>query len=628
MPSNRINDVLVTDDDKIWVATPMGVAQPGDSGQSWSFLRGGDWAEKVRGLFRVPKWDSDPAMHRELMREDYTTCLAQDARGLLWAGYRQRAFQIRRPIVDRVLWGSATDKGANFPYVSAFLPRQDGSFLVVFYGQGLALGPAVPDYVPAPEERDFLANRRGWYAVSAPRSLNNVPLPLPEAAPDVAQLQALTAQLNGLQTPLAPGSAAVLGEDWRTRGDWVGRYGRRKALLCATGAPFDAEFVAKAPFVPVVGELGPHYKGDDSIRRWIHWVKTDDARTLYHPQLGYCSNWVVSQGWERGLRTLPNTDRNSFGSGRKPRRSHYHTTQLEHYRRQAEWDDHGETYPLTFQGPDLWATIEVPAGTYRLSSYFFNKDGHSGFNRARDYAVELRTETNPIPPYPAPAEGEEVTGEWLKRKFGAYYAAREKLIAAQMETPPLAQTRVRDFWGGVHKQFLVSGPATYWLRVARSYSYNTIVSSVMLDEVGAGQKWSDDVLGATFGGRYNPPDPDAPAAVDPHLLDRILDGSYQAPRAPTDADKAHAAVVQAARALWDAADVALLKQGGANFNWQARVMAYRAAAANDAPPKLLESWRWQMPLWTSADRAQWKADMARNYQYFTDLNPSFKNADM
>ena len=43
----------------------------------------------------------------------------------------------------------------------------------------------------------------------------------------------------------------------------------------------------------------------------------------------YCSNWVVSQGWERGLRTLPNTDRNSFGSGRKPRRSPYHTTQLE-----------------------------------------------------------------------------------------------------------------------------------------------------------------------------------------------------------------------------------------------------------------------------------------------------------
>ncbi len=56
-------------------------------------------------------------------------------------------------------------------------------------------------------------------------------------------------------------------------------------------------------------------------------------------------------------------------------------------------------------------------------------------------------------------------------------------------------------------------------------------------------------------------------------------------------------------------------------------MAYRAAAANDAPAKLLENWRWQMPLWTSADRAQWKADMARNYEHFTDLNPSFKNAN-
>lgn len=265
LPSNRINDVLVSDDDKIWVATPTGAAQSGDGGQNWSFLRGSDWNEKVRGLFAVPKWDADPAQHRELMREDYVTCLAQDARGLLWAGYRQRSFQIRRPVVDRVLRGSATEKGDDSPYVSALLPLRDGSFLVAFYGQGLTFGPAIPAYVPAPEEREQLANFRGWRAPVAPRSLGNVPLPVPNPAPDVAQLEALTAQLNALQTPLTPGSAAVLGEDWRTQGDWVGR----KALLCATGAPFDADFVVKSPFVPVIGEIGPHYNGDDSIRRWI-----------------------------------------------------------------------------------------------------------------------------------------------------------------------------------------------------------------------------------------------------------------------------------------------------------------------------------------------------------------------
>ena len=186
---------------------------------------------------------------------------------------------------------------------------------------------------------------------------------------------------------------------------------------------------------------------------------------------------------------------------------------------------------------------------------------------------------------------------------------------------------MHDFRGGVYQQFLVRGPATYWLHIGRNHSYDTIVSAILLDEVGPGPKWSDDVLGVTFGGRYNPPDPDAPEEVDPHLLDKILDGTFAAPRAPTEADKARAALVQGARALWNASDAALAQQGGTNDNWQARVMAYRAAAANDAPAKLLENWRWKMPLWTGADRAQWRADMESNYQHFVDLNPDFKDAN-
>ena len=64
-------------------------------------------------------------------------------------------------------------------------------------------------------------------------------------------------------------------------------------------------------------------------------LQQSGGRATAERRQSYCSNWVVSQGWERGLRTLPNTDRNSFGSGRKPRRSPYHTTQLEHYSRAA-----------------------------------------------------------------------------------------------------------------------------------------------------------------------------------------------------------------------------------------------------------------------------------------------------
>ncbi len=160
-------------------------------------------------------------------------------------------------------------------------------------------------------------------------------------------------------------------------------------------------FASEFPLPEAIPQIGIHYKNPDSIRRWIHWIKTDKHRTLYNPDLGY--------------------------------------------RRQAEWDDHGEAYPMTFEGPDLWVSLEVPEGTWRVSSYFFNKDGHTGSNRARNYELELRRETAPLPPWPAPKEGDEVTGKWLSENFIRYYDAREVLIKKALQTPPLAQTRVRDF---------------------------------------------------------------------------------------------------------------------------------------------------------------------------------------
>ncbi len=569
LPSSLINDVLVARDGTIYAATTTGLAWSSDGGTKWSYVRGEDYSAKVQGLYGgAPKgWKEGQGA---VLAEDYVSCLAQDAAGRIWVGHWQwgsESVEMQRgPAGLRVKEVSNRRENG---FVKAMQPRDQGALLLARYDEGLSYGSAII-------EKDDAAPKAAIIATT-------VSFPTAAKAPTIEDLQHLQIRVSQTSPNLEIGQAYFLGQDWRTQGDWVGRYGRRKALLGATQAPFDAEFVVKAPFVPIIGELGPNHREDDSIRRWIHWVKTDDNRTLYHPQLGY--------------------------------------------RRQAEWDDHGEAYSMSSQGPDLWATIEVPSGIHRLSSYFVNENGHEGGPRLRDYTIELRQETNPIPPWPAPAEGEEVTGQWLQTKFAAYYATREKLIAAQMKTPPLSQARVRDFWGGVYQQFVVQGPATYWIRVARNNSFNTMMASVMLDEVGPDQKWSDDVLGVTFGGHYNPPDPDAPELIDPHLLDKILAGTYQKPGAPTNADKAHFALVVEARALWNTTGATTSQQGGIKLNWQARVMAYRAAAANDAPAKLLENWRWQMPLWTAADRAQWKADMTRNYEHFTDLNPSFKNAN-
>ena len=578
LPSSQINDLLITDDDTIWAATGAGVAQSGDFGEHFKFLRGANWKERRDGLFEAPQNPPAlPNLNRQLLGEDYVSTLAEDTRGLVWTGYRLRGFQIRRPLTDRVLLDGSKEAGGEFPYVSAFVPLKDGSFLVAFYGRGLTMGPPVPTWKPTEEEEQQLQGRRGWKAPSQPRLLNNVAFPKIATAPTEEELNALAAQIASLQTPLKAGSATFLGDDWRTRGDWVGRYGRYYSTLCAIQAPLDDTYASLMPFPGVVPQLGPHIKGEDSLRRWIHWDKTDNPNTLYNPFLGY--------------------------------------------RRQAEWDDHGEDYPFAFEGPDLWTSLEVPPGTWRVTSYFFNKDGHSDFNRARDYLLEVRDEKTPLPAYPAPKEGEEITHKWLETHFSAYYSARSRIIEAAQKTPPVATARVRDFWSGVHKSFVLQGPSTYWLRMARNGSFNTIVSSIMWDEITPGKKWEDAPGLAWTGGKFNPPDPDAPAPVDPFLLDKILSGDYRAPLPPTDADTKRAGVVKAARALWDASDAAMDKEGGANWQWLARLFAYRAAQANLAPNVLLQNWRWKMALWVASDRPQWNDAMARVAQSYAIQNP-------
>jgi hypothetical protein len=101
-----------------------------------------------------------------------------------------------------------------------------------------------------------------------------------------------------------------------------------------------------------------------------------------------------------------------------------------------------------------------------LSLYFFNKDGHSGKNVFRDFAIEVRE---------TPACAGILGGSPLKRNPQA-----EKHFNSQ---PLLAFSRVRDFWNPVYKRFLVRGPGVYTVRVSRNGSFNSIISGLFLDPV-------------------------------------------------------------------------------------------------------------------------------------------------
>jgi hypothetical protein len=282
---------------------------------------------------------------------------------------------------------------------------------------------------------------------------------------------------------------------------------------------------------------------------------------------------------------------------------------------------------MTVDGPDLWVSVEVPAGVHRLSLYFYNKDGHIADNRFRDYLVELRLITEKLPPWPTSPKPPTDTKQFV-RQFDAYWKQRSEIISRESINPVLARARVRDFWGPVYKQFLVCGPACYWVRISRNNSFNTILQAVMIDKLAGPSSPFDDVPMAWMGGvRDTPPDPDAPAPIDPHLLDKLLaaPGATGAATGGTSApDRGETALVASSRLLWRCLDESLVKDRAAELQWPYRLLAYRAAANARAPRVLLENWRWKLPLWTPEDRSAWESTMKKAHDTLLELNPDMK----
>ena len=174
------------------------------------------------------------------------------------------------------------------------------------------------------------------------RARANFPRSAEIAATELGQL---LRQFDGSKSAAQP--AFVLDDDWLTQGDEIGRYGREYAVLCGMKAPYnDVMYVYTGrEYSTISAKIGPSMPRD-AIRTWISRLRTDDPRALYAPREG-C-------------------------------------------RRQAEYDDHGEAYPVDQPGPDIWLTVALTSGIHRLSLYFVNNDGHSGLNGCRDYAIEIK----------------------------------------------------------------------------------------------------------------------------------------------------------------------------------------------------------------------------------------------
>lgn len=325
IPGNNINAVLVGRDGAVFLATDHGLARSTDNAGHWTFFRGKDWIAKLKGSIDGPPANFSPK-ETATLAEDYIAALAEDENGLLWLGYRTRGYQC---IDEQTLAVLAANQSKTADYCDMILPIPGGVPLLGTRGSGLSQvsGSTHPSIRLPREEPEGPA-----------------PFPLPAQAPTVAELQTMTERVKA--APHATDGAALLGEDWVTQGDWVGRYGQQQSYW-PPGQPAILDGGTGYVLDNAKPCTGPHNKGQTFP--WNYFRDRADTRSLYIPSLGK--------------------------------------------RVQGEWNDGGyrETFfGPNFEGPDLWFDIKVPAGVHRVTLYIQNIGNNNGTDRRRDNTIELR----------------------------------------------------------------------------------------------------------------------------------------------------------------------------------------------------------------------------------------------
>lgn len=514
LPSHFINDILINHDQIIYVATPWGMGKSTDRAKSFTYVRGDDWADKLQDRTAGPPAAAAAGAGNAnaplLMREDFLTCFAEDSAGLLWAGYRNRGYEVIDADGSLVYSGgdSADGKGTGH-YITALLAIPDQAPLIGTYGDGLGQPDKffkIAGAAPAP------APAGGRAAAPA--------FPSVASGPPPKAVDEMMARLKALKpTPL---SAAFLGDDWETQGDGVGRYGKQQYSFPWYGSSGWAQGYKCGV------KVGPHQENNSGgPYTYYHTVDTDAVRTLH----------------------LPNSGRRS----------------------QGEWNDgtfDRKAYPHwdTWEGPDLWLDITVPAGTQRISLYFVNYDGHGAYQRRRDFGVEVK--------------------------------AHAPTIAAADAAPALARTRVTNFYHGVYKQFLVAGPGTYFIKVDRNYSNVGKLSAVFFDRIAG-----------------------APPAGEPKGIPLLQENDIEPPAFQAKGDLNEHVALRAAFNVWTGLDEAWGRQEAAVLQKPYRLMALRLATSYDANGDWLANWRFVLPRMTPADHTSFVETMVRVRLKLNGQNP-------
>jgi len=526
-PSGKVSGILAV--------TPFGMEAKEAYGDDWRFARGQDWQSNTPGPY-----DNRESLGGLPASEDWMTVMGGTGTNV-WVGYRRLGVESRvagaQDAPHLLPYSKAPDgarthfwlgdggvdvrnmgevsrikanvEGPAVVLIRAFLPLPDRPPLFAAYDS--ASGGLLKLAKAPPGESTVITG-----TVSSPAGQASPPaLPAAVPPPVAADVQPLFLSVAKLTQQLVAGEAYYLADDWRTEGDWIGRYGTGYVKLCGM-AEGDQDYQLQ-PGYKVKLQVGPHHEENAAGPVSFHDDEnSNDLRSLYDPTIGH--------------------------------------------RRDAEendFSDNEKVYPETYDGPDLWVRVTVPESVHCLSLYFLNNDAHTVSNaKYRDYDVTI-----------VPDFGDD-----------------DKIEAAA----PLARTRVTDFWGGVYKQFMVCGPASYVVRIGRNRSFGTRLQAVFLDPV------------------------TGPLTDTPGQLPGFNTVPYSWPDEPDDYHPTP--LTDAAVTLWSKLDDGLVLRGAIPLQMPLRIWCYRAAVTGGAPAAILEHWRWEISIWTPEDRKKFDDAMKAAYE--------------
>lgn len=569
LPSNLCNAVTAAGNG-VWAGASCGLAWFNQG--KWLYVRGKDAQGKNKGIhgglpsvFRKTGFPSG-LKKPELLPEDYITALLPCREGL-WIGFRKEGAVLWDPVEMKVVKRALhKQRSAKAKWVRNFVVHPNGEVYACTNGDGLQK-----------------VGETAKYRVEGEKEGKPAPHPKEAPVPHGEGLPVLETEGAG-KTAAAGTGVMYAGEDWATRGDWCGHYGQDTALLCAVNAPYnDTYFSTRYPDwcrpgavpggekilqIDIRGYMGLHKGKKDFLRGWCHKTSWPENRNVL-----YCP--------EAGTRT------------------------------EAEWDDHGEAYASTFDGPDIWVVTDIPEGLHEVALYFYNPNAREGNAGYRDYLIEARTWKSKYPDYinfliqgnrmRILEKREPSEGGWWKN-----LEKRKEELFAQQARPVEARTRVKDFGGnGVYKRFLVKGPVSCSFTVKRNASFNTIVNGIFVTRLDARYD-TYDILA--------PDDPYIPTTRSISIGDDL----------PLDI-----------LSLWSSAQMRHLPSPSA---WdkaeEKKLMAYRSLAAfqssheeHQACRQLLRVWKFGLRLWNQEQRQEFDEACRRSWAHLQESNVIYRSKE-